>query len=79
MRSLPQRILTVSVLFFGVWLGFRYLFPLFLPFLLGTGLALAAEPMVSFFSKKLRLPRSAAAGIGVSMTFGFLFLLLLLL
>ena len=79
LRSLPQRILTVSGLFFGVWLGFRYLFPLFLPFLLGTGLALAAEPMVSFFSKKLRLPRSAAAGIGVSMTFGFLFLLLLLL
>lgn len=79
MRPLFQKMITISGLFFGVWLGIRYLFPLFLPFLLGAGLALAAEPIVRFFSKKLRLPRSAAAGIGVSMTFGFLSLLLLLL
>lgn len=79
MRPLFQKIITLSGLFFGVWLGLRYLFPLFLPFLIGAGLALAAEPMVSFFSKKVHLPRSAAAGIGVSMTFGFLSLLLLLL
>jgi len=32
-------------------------------------LALAAEPVVSFFQNKVRIPRGAAVGIGVSMTF----------
>lgn len=55
-----------------VWLGGRYLLPLTMPFLLGGGLALAAEPGVRFLSGRLRLPRSAAAGIGVGMVFALL-------
>ena len=55
-----------------VWLGGRYLLPMAMPFLLGGGLALAAEPGVRFLSGRLRFPRSAAAGIGVGTVFALL-------
>lgn len=42
--------------------------PLLLPFLLGWGLALMAEPVVGFATGRLRLKRTAAAGVGVSLT-----------
>ena len=54
--------------FAAAWITFRYLLPLFLPFLLGALVALAAEPAVSFGIKRLRLPRGAGVGIGVSLT-----------
>lgn len=57
----------------------RYLLPVALPFLLGAGLALAAEPLVSFFTHKTHLPRSAATGIGVTMTLMLLILLVMIL
>ena len=57
----------------AVFLAARYLLPLFLPFLLGAGLALAAEPLVSLLAR--RLSRSAAAGLGVTATFVLLGLL----
>lgn len=72
MRSGAFRILRLSAYLLGAWLLTKYLLPLFLPFLLGTGLALAAEPMARFFRRQLRLPRSAASAIAVSMTFCFL-------
>ena len=53
-----------------VYLAVRFLLPVALPFLLGAGLALAAEPLVSLLSR--RLPRGFAAGIGVSLTFAIL-------
>lgn len=60
-----------------VWLAIRFLLPLFLPFVLGGVLALAAEPMVGFLCRRLRLPRPAGAGIGVAMVFCLLALLVL--
>ncbi len=71
--------LSILTIFFTVWLTLRFFFPLVSPFLLGTLLALAAEPMVSFLTKKLRVPRPVSVGIGVSMTFCFLAMVLLLL
>lgn len=62
-----------------VWLSLRYLFPLVSPFLLGTILALAAEPMVSFLQRYTHIPRPVSAGIGVSMAFCLFTMLLLLL
>ena len=53
--------------FLGVWLTVRYLLPIFLPFLLGLLLALAAEPAVRL-GEKAHLPRWAASGLGVSLT-----------
>ena len=64
--------------FLAVWLGFRFLLPLGLPFLLGGLLAFVAEPAVGLLARKL--PRTAAAGIGVLVTLvliGSLFFLLM--
>lgn len=72
MNPAVRRSLRLILIFLGIFLSFRYLLPLFLPFLIGAGLALAAEPIVSFFCKKLHMRRGLAAGIGVGMAFSFL-------
>lgn len=71
---------TVSFLFvfLSVWFSIRYLLPLVFPFLLGTALALTAEPAVSFFCRSTRMPRPLSAGLGVTVTFVSLGILLLL-
>ena len=57
------------------YLALRWLMPLLLPFVLGAGLALAAEPLVSLLRR--RLPGPAATGIGVTMTFAILTLVVM--
>jgi len=79
MRPGTRKVLTALAVFGAVWLGLRYLLPLFFPFVLGAGLALAAEPMVSFLYKKAHVPRPVSAGIGVSMAFCFLAMVVLML
>lgn len=59
----------------GMFLGLRFLLPLVFPFLLGLGLALAAEPLVHLLSGKAHLPRPLAAGLGVSLAFSAMALL----
>ena len=61
------------------WIGIRFLMPLLFPFLLGGALALAAEPMVGFLNRRLKLRRGFAVGIGVTTVFCLLVLLILLL
>ncbi|MBQ8237492.1 MAG: sporulation integral membrane protein YtvI [Oscillospiraceae bacterium] len=56
------------------YLAVRFLLPAALPFLLGAGLALAAEPLVALLSR--RLPRGVAAGVGVTLTFAIVTLLI---
>ena len=70
--------LLCAVLLF-LFLTFRYLLPLIFPFLMGALLAFAAEPIVRFGCKRLRLPRPVAAGIGVGMSFSFLAMFILIL
>lgn len=65
--------------FAALFLAVRFLLPLFLPFLLGAALALAAEPVVVFLCRRLHLKRWIATGIGVSMAFSLLVLLALVL
>ena len=67
------------LVFIGFYISIHYLLPLFFPFLIGAALAFAAEPMVRFGCKQLRLPRAAAAGIGVGMSFAFLAMVILML
>lgn len=65
---------------FIFWFCARCLLPAALPFLLGTGLALAAEPGVRFLSSRIRLPRFLASCLMVTTLFLFLcagFLLLI--
>ena len=55
----------VAGIFVAVWLVVRYCLSVFMPFLMGTAIAFAAEPAVKFGTKKIHLPRTAAAGLGV--------------
>lgn len=77
MKPGTKKTISLLGLFLAVWFSARYLLPLFFPFLLGGGLALAAEPMVSFLHKR-RVPRAVCAGIGVSMAFSFLAILVMM-
>ena len=63
-----QKTLRLAAMLAAIWLGVKYLLPILLPFLMGALLALAAEPVVGFASKKCRLPRALASGLGVSLT-----------
>lgn len=63
-----RRILITGGVFLVVWLGARYLLPVLIPFGLGALVALAAEPVVQFGTRKLRLPRILASGISVTLT-----------
>ena len=76
-RISHKSLLIFVVLFLVLWLGIKYLLPLALPFLFGAGLALAAEPAVRFFDR--RLPRGVSTAVGVSATILFLSALLFLL
>ncbi len=78
-RPTLRKVLTLAAVFFGLWVVIRYFLPVLMPFLLGGGLALAAEPLVRFLSGKLRLGRGIAAGIGITMAFALLVLALMLL
>lgn len=74
-----RRLLWALGLFVAVFLGVKYLLPLFFPFLLGLGLALCAQPAVKLGTEKLRLSRGVASAFGVSLTLlllaGLLFIL----
>ena len=72
-----KRFITVIISGFLIWIGIKYLLPILLPFLLGSLLAFAAEPMVKRLSK--RIPRPAAAALGVSATLILLLCVLILL
>ena len=74
-----KKLLTLLTAFFFCWLGLRFVLPLTMPFLLGTLLALSAEPMTKLLTGKLHFPRSAASALGVTISFFFFTMLLLLL
>lgn len=63
----------------GSWIFLRWGLGILFPFLLGAGLALAAEPMVGLLNRRLKLPRWIATGIGVTAVFVLLIALLVLL
>ncbi len=79
MNSGVKKGLVLILSLLGIYFAVQYLLPLALPFLLGAALAWVAEPVVVFFTDKLRLPRGLSAGIGVSLVFLFLAMVLLLL
>ena len=47
-----QTVFSTLAVFAAVWLTGKFLLPLVSPFLLGTALALAAEPMVRFLNRQ---------------------------
>lgn len=64
--SYAKKPLAVLAFFAALWLGVKYLLPVVLPFLLGAGVAVAAEPLVSRAANRLNRP--LAAGLGVTAT-----------
>lgn len=70
--------LTFLCVFFLLWFFVRFLLPLFIPFLMGAGLAAASEPAAGRLTR-LRVPRSVSAVIAVTMTLGTLAVIILLL
>ena len=67
-----RRILYAAAAFLGLWLAFKYLLGLLLPFLLGTAVALSAEPAVNLLQQRIGLKRNLAAGLGVTATLALL-------
>ena len=61
-----KRASAVALTFVAVWLCLRYLFPLFLPFLLGLAISLAAEPLAFFLQQRFHWRRSCAAAGSVT-------------
>ena len=78
MRFGTGAVLRLTIICLFLWLGGRFLLPLCLPFLLGTALALAAEPVVSLLWGRLHVPRGLASAVGVMGAFLGLALLLVL-
>lgn len=63
-----HRFFFALIFLFCIWLAGKFLLPFLFPFLLGTALALAAEPAVRLGIDRFRLRRGAATGIGVTLT-----------
>ena len=63
-----RKIIVAMGVFVAGWLTLRWCLPVVLPFLIGSIVALAAEPAVKLCTEKGKLPRSVAAGVGVSVT-----------
>ena len=61
-----KRLLSVIGVFVAVWLSLRYLYPLFLPFLLGLALALGAEPVAKFLQEHCHWRRDPAVFAAVT-------------
>ncbi len=74
-----KKLFCLALVFLGVWAGLRYALPLMLPFLLGLGIALAAEPLVGLCTRRLRMPRIAATALAVTATLIMVLTLLTLL
>lgn len=64
-HNILRRIGILLIVFLLIWILVQYMLPIALPFLLAGCLALAAEPLVSFFHNRLHLRRGLAAGLGV--------------
>ena len=79
MRYGTRKTLTLLGIFLALWLAIRFLLPLSFPFLLGTALALAAEPAVRFLRRHTGMPRAAACALSVTGVFLLLSILTLLL
>jgi sporulation integral membrane protein YtvI len=73
-----KKALSIAALALGTWIIVQFFLPLGFPFLLGLGLALAAEPMTGFLCSRMKLRRGIAAGIGVTAAFCLIFLLVLM-
>ena len=62
LRKLPILLFVLAL----IWVCFRFLLPIAIPFLLAALLALAAEPLVRSLCRHLHFPRGIGAAVGVT-------------
>lgn len=74
MRPETKRMAQSAVVLVLAFLGMRFVLPALLPFLMGLGLAMAAEPGVKHLNR-LGIPRGAAAFVGITAVFAALCML----
>lgn len=74
-----RKYMLAGIGFVGLFVFARFLLPLFLPFLLGAGLAVAAEPLVGFLCRRLHVRRGLATAVGITMSFSLLAMVILVL
>lgn len=67
-----KHILIISVVTVAVYLAFRFLLPLFLPFIVALLLAWALTPFVKLMSRKLRFPVMFSSIVGVIIIMGII-------
>ena len=77
-KKLTQAALVLALSIVLLWLSITYLLPISLPFALGAGLALLAEPAVRLLRDRLHLPPALATAISVTGVFCLSATLLLL-
>lgn len=77
-KSTLSRCLILAGGILGGWFAIRYALPVLFPFLLGAGMALAAEPMVGLLDRRLKLKRWLASAVGVTVIFLLLIAVLIL-
>ena len=65
-KKITQAALLLALSTVLLWLAFTVFLPISLPFLLGIGLALLAEPVVELLSQRCRWKRTAATAVGIS-------------
>ena len=75
-RKSFKRLSVALGIFAGVWIAARYLLPVGMPFLLGTMVALAAEPGVRFLVQKMNIRRGMASFVVISMGFAMFFVMI---
>lgn len=60
-----KKLFIITGTIIAVYLGFKYLLPLFVPFLFAYFIAWMLRPFVSMLHKRLKVPLALGAGIGV--------------
>lgn len=78
-KKLFDKLATFVLVFVGVWIIIRYLFPIILPFLLGLGIAIVSVPGIRFLQERIHLPKGLSCFLAVTLALMLLFGLLWLL
>ena len=71
-----KTLFTFSVACIALYLSFRFLLPLFLPFILAYACAVCLHPCVLWLREKTHLPKTICAMIPIVLFLGFLILVL---
>jgi len=58
-------LITIAASFFGVYLGFRFVLPLILPFLVAYFLGWVIHPVTEFLYRRLKIPRIIGGGFSL--------------